>query len=160
MPPLLRMFRASTTSSSPTPCGSPRDADGSHRDPEWCDVSPDAAPASRVLKWLVVDRISGPNDHEGDRTRESRQVVVMPQNSEYRWDEVWTWSTPVRVHHLREGCRYAITLCDDDDVAGTRLMNMSYLDHFTSYTNNGRMMGGGDGLANFANIARIRLRSL
>lgn len=120
-----------------------------------------------ALKWLVVDLISGPDHHEGDRTRESRQVVVMPQNSEYRWDDVWNWSTPVRVH-LRQGCRYAITLCDDDDdqdnddddVERTRLMNMSYLDHFTSYTNNGRMLGAGDGMANFANIARIRLRSL
>lgn len=112
-----------------------------------------------ALKWLVVDRISGPDHHEGERTQERRRVVVMPQNSEYRWDDVWNWSTPVGVH-LREGCRYAITLCsDDDDVEGTRLMNMSYLDHFTSYTNNGRMLGGGDGLANFVNIARIRLRS-
>jgi hypothetical protein len=115
-----------------------------------------------ALKWLVVYRLSP----EGGCTRESRQVVVMPQNSEYRWD-VWNWSTPAKVQ-LAQGSRYAIVLCDDGDGGDEAsrgeeeapLMNLTHLDHFTPYTNNGRMLGGGEAVANYANIARIRLRRM
>lgn len=87
----------------------------------------------------------------------------MPQHD--AWD-IWKWSTAVKIE-LRGDCSYDLVIGDDDTASSDRpmkpvegagmLMNMSYLDHFTSYTNDGQMLGGGQHTANFVNIAQLRL---
>lgn len=98
---------------------------------------------------------------EGQRKLEHKGVVVMPQNDGW---ERWNWSSAIKIH-LRSQARYDLLLCDDGSMPQQEegalpllgLLNMTYLDHFTAYTNDGSMLGGGKNTANFVNIARLRL---
>jgi len=110
------------------------------------------------LKWLLIYCLSG-----GVHTLEAKHVIVMPQNSEHQWD-IWSWSTAARVH-LNRGAQYTVIICEHEnpllDSSSSswqklQLMNMSYLDHFTTYATDGHMLGGGEKVANYTNIARLR----
>jgi len=99
----------------------------------------------------------------GVHTLEAKHVIVMPQNSEHQWD-IWSWSTAARVH-LNRGAQYTVIICEHEnpllDSSSSswqklQLMNMSYLDHFTTYATDGHMLGGGEKVANYTNIARLR----